>query len=57
MNSNESQTRNVWLSAEAFRRLVNAAQDALREGAVSFQINLEADDGTSFQLIVEDDHE
>jgi hypothetical protein len=57
MNSNDSQTRNVRMSAEAFRRLVTAAQDALREGALAFQVNLQTDDGTTVQLMVEADDE
>ena len=57
MKSAQSQSIDVRLSAEAFQRLAQSAQDALREGASAVQVNLVAEDGTTVQLVVEADHD
>jgi hypothetical protein len=57
MNSTQSHSLTVRLSAEVFQRLVQSVQDALREGAVAIQLNLVAEDGTTVELVVEADHD
>lgn len=57
MKSTQSQSLDVRLSVEAFQRLVQSAQDALREGAAAIQVNLVAEDGTTVQLVVEAEHD
>lgn len=52
-----AQSLGVRRTAEAFQRLVQSAQDALREGAAAIQVNLVAENGTTIQLVVEADHD